>query len=145
MNPSALPPVLYVEDEEDDVMLVRIAFKQAQIEQPLAVAADGSEGVDYVLGTGRFSDRVRHPFPCLVLLDLNLPQLSGFEVLARIRQEPRFNDLTVIIFSSSEQQSDLARARELGANDYVVKPSRMELLADFARTLKEQWLVNAAK
>jgi CheY-like chemotaxis protein len=133
-------PILYVEDEEDDVILVRIAFKRAGIVLPLQVAVDGREALEYLFGNGRFSDRQSHPLPSLLLLDLNLPQLNGLEVLQRIRQEPRFNELPVIIFSSSEQVSDQEKARELGATDYVVKPSNFELLARFAQTLKERWL-----
>jgi CheY-like chemotaxis protein len=75
-----------------------------------------------------------------VLLDLNLPQLGGFEVLQRIRQDARLAALPVVVFSSSEQSSDHARARELGATDYVPKPSRMELLTEFAMMLKTRWL-----
>jgi len=144
MAADALSPVLYVEDEEDDVMLIRIAFKHAQIERPLAIAPDGREAIHYLLGTGRFSNRTLYPFPCLVLLDLNLPQLGGFEVLQRIRQEAHLATLPVIVFSSSEKVSDRARARELGATDYVPKPSRMERLTEFAVMLKTRWLSDGA-
>jgi CheY-like chemotaxis protein len=140
MNGAGLSPVLYVEDEEDDVLLVKLAFKQAQIEHPLVVAETGMQAVNYIFGAGRCPDRVRHPLPCLVLLDLNLPQMSGFEVLQQIRRDVGLNDMPVIIFSSSSQESDEQKARELGANDYIVKPSTRALLADFARTLKRSWL-----
>ena len=144
MTALVLAPILYVEDEEDDVMLIRIAFRNAQIERPLVIAADGREALQYLLGAGRFSDRVQYPFPCLVLLDLNLPQLGGFEVLQRIRQEAPLAALPVVVFSSSEKGSDRARARELGATDYIAKPSRMELLTEFAVMLKARWLSNGA-
>jgi CheY-like chemotaxis protein len=144
MTVLSLAPILYVEDEEDDVMLLRIAFKHAQIERPLTIAADGREALNYLLGIGRFANRAQYPFPCLVLLDLNLPQLGGFEVLQRIRQEAQLAALPVVIFSSSEKGSDRARARELGATDYIPKPSRMELLTEFAAMLKSRWLSNAA-
>jgi CheY-like chemotaxis protein len=140
MTTSSLPPILYVEDEEDDVVLVKMAFRHAAIHHRLDVAPDGRQALEHLFGRLPGAEQNRHPPPCLVLLDLNLPQLNGLEVLQRIRQEPRFARLPVIIFSSSEQNTDRQRAHELGANDYVVKPSTMEGLTAFARKLKDQWL-----
>lgn len=121
MISSVFDPVLYAEDEEDDVLLVKLAFKRAGIERPLQIARDGQEALDYLLGKGPFSDRATYPLPWMVLLDLNLPQWNGFDVLRRIREEPAFQELPVFVFTSSQQASDMQRARELGANDYFLK------------------------
>lgn len=132
--------ILYVEDEENDVVLVRFAFKRAGIAQPVAVVENGKEALDYLCGSGVYSDRVQYPFPCLVLLDLNIPQLNGLEVLQRLRGDTRFKLLPVIVFTSSEQPSDKSLAYQLGATEYMVKPSRADRLALFAQDLKTRWL-----
>jgi CheY-like chemotaxis protein len=139
MPDNQLQPVLYVEDEENDVMLVRLGFNRAGIEHPLHVVTDGKQAVDYLFSHGAV-ERTR-PLPCLVLLDLNLPQLSGFEVLERIRQEQHFKDLPVVILSSSEQPPDQERARQLGANQYFVKPASLDRIIEMAHELKQRWLI----
>ncbi len=140
VNASSLAPILYVEDEENDVLLLKIAFKQAKVDWPLAIAVDGREAVDYLFGSDRFADREKHPFPHLVLLDLNLPRLSGLEVLQEVRQQPQWTALPIIVFSSSDQQSDRDKAQALGATDYIVKPSGMHSFVEFAARLKQRWL-----
>jgi two-component system, response regulator len=137
---AAIQPVLYGEDEDDDVMLLKLAFKRAGVVHPLQVVTDGRQAVDYLWGNGCFADRAKYPLPCLVLLDLNLPQWDGFLVLQRIRGDVRFKDLPVLIFTSSEQPTDQTRARELGATEYIVKPSQVDRFVAFAKVLQEQWL-----
>jgi CheY-like chemotaxis protein len=140
MTNTAPSPVLYVEDEENDVLLVQLGFKRGGINRPLKVATDGKGAVDYLSGTGSFSDRIKHPLPCLVMLDLNLPRLNGLEVLQWIRSQSQFKELPVVIFSSSGQPDDVERARELGANDYVVKPPNLTGVVEMVRTLQGRWL-----
>jgi len=141
MPEAVLAPVLYVEDEEDDVVLLKIAFKRVGIDHPLRIATDGKDALDYLFVRDGHSGAAATPPPCLMLLDLNLPQLSGFEVLQQLRRSPEFADLPVIIFSSSKQASDQARARSLGADEFIVKPPDMDGLVGFARMLRERWLV----
>jgi DNA-binding response OmpR family regulator len=136
---QAKPPILYVEDEENDAVLLGLAFRRAKVQFPLAVVSDGRQAVEYLWGEGRFADRARHPLPCLLILDLNLPLMGGFEVLARVRAETRFASLPVLVFTSSAQESDRFRARELGASDYIVKPPQIERLVMFAESL-ERWV-----
>jgi len=130
-----LRPVLYVEDEENDAFLLQMGFQRAGVEHPLKVVRDGQEAIDYLSQT-----RTQHFLPCLVLLDLNLPRMSGLEVLEWLRQRPPFRDLPVVIFTSSEHQSDRTRARELGADDYVVKPSQVHRVTELVQKLNERWL-----
>lgn len=134
------PTVLYVDDEENDRFLLQLAFEQAEVGAPVQVAEDGVEALEYLLGTGRFTDRTAYPVPTVVLLDFKLPRLSGLQVLERIRQEPALQGLPVILFSSSEQASDREQAKALGANDYIVKPTSMDGFVAFARQLHETWL-----
>lgn len=115
--------VLYVEDEEDDVFFLREAFRRARVGADLRASGDGREAIRYLSGEAPFDDRAQHPVPDLVLLDLNLPLLSGFEVLSWLRQNPMLSKLPVIVFSSSSFEDDLRKAYALGADGYLVKPS----------------------
>jgi CheY-like chemotaxis protein len=142
MNP---PTILYVEDEENDVFLLRLAFTRARLTHPVHNAVDGAEAIDYLAGAGPFADRTRHPLPSLVLLDLNLPKKSGFEVLEWVRQQPQFASLPIVIYTSSVALVDRDRAGLLGATDYLVKRSDVNEIAELARSLAERWLLpNAA-
>ncbi len=133
-------PVLYVEDEENDVFLMQLAFERAGRPAPLVVVSDGAEAVNYLSGNGHPGGARPDCLPCLVLLDLNLPMMSGFEVLCWIRSQPALKALPVVIFSSSGQPKDKERAQELGASDYLVKPLDMGRLDDTVRQLVERWL-----
>jgi CheY-like chemotaxis protein len=134
--------ILQVEDREEDVFLLRYAFKHACVENPIQVAADGQEAIDYLAGKEKFADRAQFPLPCLVLLDLQLPRVTGLEVLEWIRRQPALKTLVVIILSSSIHEGDVRRAYELGANAFLVKPSSTETLADMSAALKHFWLVH---
>jgi len=132
--------VLYVEDEEFDALFMRKAFAKAGLEECLTVVADGRDAIVYLAGQGEHADRAKYPLPAMVLLDLKLPIVSGFEVLEWIRKQPELRTLPVVIFSSSSRDADKRKAEELGANEYVEKPaSAMEFRAVVER-LKLRWL-----
>jgi CheY-like chemotaxis protein len=103
-------PILHVEDRDEDVFLLKYAFKRAGIENPVQVATDGQMAIDYLAGVGKFADRQQFPMPCLVLLDLKLPHKMGMEVLEWIRQQPSLKSLIVIILSSSVYEGDIQRS-----------------------------------
>jgi CheY-like chemotaxis protein len=132
--------ILLVEDNEDDVFLMRRALKGAKVVNPLHVVEDGQEAVDYLAGTGKFADRQKHPLPAVVFLDLKLPYLSGHEVLAWIRRQKELESLVVIVLTSSNEPSDLSRCYALGANSYLVKPPTPDQLQDLAKAFKWYWL-----
>jgi CheY-like chemotaxis protein len=138
-----IPPLLYVDDEENDALLLQLALEQAVIAVPVQLAADGVQALDYLLGRGEFADRERHPLPRLVLLDFKLPRVSGLEVLERMQREPALRGIPVVMFSSSPQPSDQQRARELGATDYLVKPTGMEGFVSIAKLLRDRWLTQS--
>jgi CheY-like chemotaxis protein len=133
-------PVLYVEDEDNDAFFMRLGFESTSITTPLEVVTDGQQALQYLAGEGPYADREKYPFPCLVLLDLNLPMVSGFEVLSWIRRQPAMDGLPVIIFSSSSQPQDQQRVRDLGADAYLVKPVNMGRLDEMLGKLKTNWL-----
>jgi CheY-like chemotaxis protein len=137
---SRSAPVLYAEDEPNDVFFMRFAWEEARVPNPLVVLKDGQQAIDYLAGQGPFADREKHPLPCLLLLDLNLPLRNGFDVLRWIREHPALASLKVVIVSGSEMDSDMAMARSLGITEYVVKPSSLMTLLDIIEQRHKLWL-----
>ena len=126
--------VLLVEDNPDDVFLMRRVFKKARIKSRLLVVTDGKQAVSYLEGTGEYDDRQLYPLPDLVFLDLKLPFLHGFVVLAWIRKQVNLNDVHVIILTSSMEDQDREKAAALGA-PYLVKPPTQKMLLEAIRSL----------
>jgi CheY-like chemotaxis protein len=127
--------ILLVEDNEDEVFMMQRTFRKANIPNPLQVAVDGIEAVEYLEGQGKFTDRIKFPFPVVVFLDLNLPKKGGLEVLEYVRQQPHLRKVVVNVLSSSTRPADIEQAAFLGANTYFIKPSRLEKLQE----LIENW------
>jgi CheY-like chemotaxis protein len=134
-------PILYVEDDANDVFFMEFTFARMGLPHPLQVVWDGQQGLDYLSGNGRYADRAKHPLPCLVLLDLNLPGCSGFDILQWLRQQPQFQALPVLVFTASAQQSDREKAREFGANEFITKPGNMTLLHAVLKGSLARWLL----
>ncbi len=134
--------ILYVEDEETDILLLQHALAKAGIRNPLQTVKDGKLAKDYLAGEEPFGDRKLYPLPGLVLLDLNLPYWTGFEVLEWIRQQPQLRRVPVIIFSSSSRPDDIARAYDAGANAYLVKPNALSELTALTLALRDFWLLH---
>jgi CheY-like chemotaxis protein len=132
--------ILYGEDEQDDVFFLEHAFQMAGFAHILNSVPDGQQAVEYLAGDGPFADRARHPLPALVLLDINMPKKSGFEVLKWIRQQPLLKSLPVVIFTSSARTEDMEQAHLLGADDYLLKPSAPLKLVDLVKSLHDRWL-----
>jgi CheY-like chemotaxis protein len=130
--------ILLVEDEENDVFFMKRAAKKNGILNPLQVAHDGQEAIDYLGGIGAYADRARFPLPGLVLLDLKLPRVMGFDVLKWIRKQAELQGLVVIVLTSSNLGSDIDMAYRLGANSYLVKPSP-DKLSEMIGTIKPYW------
>ncbi len=134
-------PVLLAEDEEHDVFLMERAFRLSEIANPLVAVSDGQEAIWYLEGSGRYSDRSRFPRPCLLLLDLKMPMIDGFDVLKWIQAQPALREnLPIMVLSSSDHESDVRKAFELGAIDYLVKPMDFNGLLGLVRDLKRSWL-----
>jgi CheY-like chemotaxis protein len=128
------------EDDEGDAMLLRLAFKRAEISCPLIIVQDGEEAIDYLLGKGPYADRALYPMPGLLLLDLKMPHLNGFDVLGWWAERPELGDLPVVVLSSSSHPSDLAKARKMGAREYIVKPHGFAQLSKLMQELCGRWL-----
>jgi CheY-like chemotaxis protein len=135
-----LVPVLLAEDEENDVLLLNRAFKEADIQNPLRIVRDGQAAIDYLSGAGEFGDRTRFPLPCLIILDLKMPLITGMDVLRWIREQPNLRCVPVIMLTSSAEPQDVERAYELGVNAFVSKPSGISKRAELAKLIKGFWL-----
>ena len=136
---------LLVEDTEDDVLLIHRAFLKANILNPLQVVRSGEDAIEYLQGTGRFSNRAEFPLPSLVLLDLKMKGIDGFEVLRWIRQQPALMRLRVVVLTSSNAVSDVNLAYQLGANSFLVKPVDFDRLVEISQALKGYWLWMSAE
>ncbi len=132
--------ILVAEDELGDVLLLKRAFQKAGVNAPIYFARDGQEVLDYLQGTPPFDNPVEHPLPSLLLLDLNLPRVNGFEVLEWLRQQPGLSQLRVVVFSASERPEDINQAYALGANSYVFKPQDSDHLVQIVAGLQNYWL-----
>jgi len=128
--------ILLAEDREDDILLIRRAFEKAGLGNRLQVVRDGEQAVAYLTGQAEYADRTRHPLPDLLLLDLKMPRMDGFEVLKWIREHQAFCLLRVIVLASSGQIRDINLAYELGANSFLVKPLEFDQFVEIATTLK---------
>jgi CheY-like chemotaxis protein len=120
--------VLYAEDDPNDITLLQLALGQPRQHLNLQFVRDGAEAIEYLSGKGGFTDRKVHPLPDLIFLDVRMPKINGFEVLAWIRHRPRFHAIPVVLISSSSLPQDMDRAYFLGANAYVTKPAGFERL-----------------
>jgi len=138
---SRTSPILLVEDDETDVLLLRNAFHKAGVANTLIDVSDGHAAIQYLSGAGAYEDRTRYPPPFLMLLDLRLPKLSGFEVLAWIRDQTALAELIVVVLTGSDYIPDATRASELGANSYFVKPASFKELVETIKEIIARWLV----
>ena len=132
--------ILLVEDNEDDIFLMKRALQGARVRNRLYVVEDGQAAQDYLAGMGEYADRSSYPIPAVVFLDLKLPLISGHDVLAWIRRQKELESLVVIVLTSSNEAWDVSRCYALGANSYVVKPPTTEQLEELAKAFKWYWL-----
>jgi CheY-like chemotaxis protein len=132
--------ILLVEDSPDDVFFMKRALKQAGVTHSLQVAHDGQAALDYLSGEGPFANRGEFPYPSLVLLDLRMPRVPGFEVLKWIRDRVQFDCMPVIVFSSSKEERDIQKAYGLRANAFLVKSPDPKHLAEMIKAVAGFWL-----
>jgi CheY-like chemotaxis protein len=133
--------VLLVEDDTNDALLIQRAMKKANLLNRIVHVDDGEKAVSYLDGSAPYQDRNENPLPVFMLLDLKLPRLSGHEVLSWVRTQPNLRRLPIVILTSSSERSDVARAYDLGANSYLVKPVTFDGLFDMVKILHPYWMV----
>src|SRR5579862_6332072 len=133
------PFILVVDDSENDLLLMRRAFKKAEFDLPFATVVGGEQAISYLSGEDKFSDRENYPLPTVMLLDLNMPGTSGFEVLHWIRNHSHFGRLCVFILSASMRKEDVEKSFDLGANAFLVKPADLRELIGLMKSLRD-WI-----
>ena len=133
--------ILLVEDNPSDIGLTRRAMEKSGISNPLVVAEDGQDALDYIFCNGAHSAREIADTPLLVLLDLKLPRVDGLEVLRRIRADPRTRRIPVVILTSSSEERDVTAGYDNGTNSYIRKPVDFYQFAEVIKQLGMYWLV----
>jgi len=131
--------ILLAEDSEDDLVLMKSAFKAAGFAAVLREVRNGEEVIAYLKGEGPYSDRAKFPLPAVILLDLKMPKMSGFEVLEWVRSQPVLRRISVMILTASMRVEDIARAADLGANAFLIKPGKVNELITMTLRLRD-WL-----
>ena len=135
-NPATPVEILLVDDNPGDVELTKVALRDAKIVNEIHVARDGAEALAYLRCEGEFANA---PRPDLVLLDLKMPKVDGFQVLAEMKSEPDLRSIPVIVMSSSNAEKDLVRAYDAQISAYLVKPSNFDDYFNAIRAVKELW------
>jgi two-component system response regulator len=133
--------ILLVEDNPSDVELTRRALAKSHVLNKIVVVEDGQEALDYLFGSGRYTDREINQIPTLVLLDLKLPKVDGLDVLKQIRSNPLTRRLPVVVLTSSKEERDVAASYDLGVNSYIQKPVDFNQFVEAAQHLGLYWLV----
>jgi CheY-like chemotaxis protein len=137
--------ILSVDDNDVDGALLERAFKRTSIPARLFRVSEGPQALAYLSGEGIYRDRGNYPLPDLVLLDLAMPKMSGMDVLKWIRAEPAIKKTKVLIFTSSEKPEDYKNANSIGADGYLLKPTKFEDLKKLVKDVYEEWLTNKSK
>lgn len=133
--------ILLVEDNPDDVMLTQRALKKGHVLNPLVITEDGAKALEFLFAKGEFSQRDVNDRPSLILLDLKLPKVSGFEVLDAIKNDPLLKRVPVVILTSSKQEEDVIHGYDLGANSYIRKPVNFDTFIETVTQLGVYWLL----
>jgi two-component system response regulator len=132
--------ILLVEDNEDDVLLTLRALRSLNILNRVETVSDGAEALEFIACEGKYANRRRQDLPELILLDINLPRLTGIEVLKKLKADPGTRTIPVIMLTTSEQESDMRAAYESGANSYIRKPVESEAFQQAISNLGFYWL-----
>ena len=138
---SKRPIILVAEDDENDAFMLKRAFAKTGVPMPVYICQDGEATMNYLKGKGEFANREAFPFPRVLVTDLKMPLCSGFEVLAWLQSHPECNLIPKIVFSASNQEADVIRAYQLGANCYFTKPTSPEDLLKIVRLINDFWSV----
>jgi len=132
--------VLIVEDNEDDFLLLQRAFRKAEVPVTLKWVKDGSEAKAYLLGEDAYGNRAEYPMPGFILADLKMPRMDGFELLAWVRSVVFLRRIPFVVLTSSNQNSDINKAYDMGANSYLVKPGEFQDLMQLSKAIRSYWL-----
>jgi two-component system response regulator len=133
--------ILLVEDNPTDARLTIHTLEQLKVANKFIIARDGAEALGYLFSTGIYADRDPASLPALIILDLKMPKVDGFEVLKRVRSDPRTRCLPVVVLTSSQEERDICESYSLGANSYVSKPVEFQEFTEAVKQLGFYWLL----
>ena len=141
MNPEKmhLVPIVMADDDEDDQLLTKDALEEGRLFNPLFFVDDGQELIEFLRNEGNYQDKKKYPRPGLILLDLNMPRMSGLDALEIIKTDPSLKTIPIIILTTSQQESEVAQTYARGANSFVVKPVRFEDMVSILKAIGEYW------
>ena len=131
--------ILLVEDNVDDIMITQKALLEAKLANPLDVVRDGQEAIEYLSHQGQYQDSAVSPRPGLILLDINIPKMSGLEVLAYIKKQPDLKGIPVVMLTSSTRDRDVASSYEYGCNSFLQKPVEFERFVELVKQIGLYW------
>jgi CheY-like chemotaxis protein len=131
--------ILLAEDNPDDIFVIRRALNAAGVQNPIQVVHDGAQAIAYLKGVGQYLNRAEFPLPRLLLLDLKMPMVDGFEVIKWVRAQPTLRALPILVLTSSDAIRDVNLAYGLGANSFLVKPLDFENTVALAKTINKFW------
>lgn len=131
--------ILVADDDADDRLMIRDALQENRLANDLRFVEDGEELMEYLQGTGRYSDPEKCPRPGLILLDLNMPKKDGREALREIKENPRLKGIPVVVLTTSKAEEDIYRTYNLGVNSFITKPVTFESLVTITRELGRYW------
>ncbi len=131
--------ILMADDDEDDCLLVKEAFKESKLCNDLRFVADGEELMDYLHRRGKYADPASAPKPGIILLDLNMPRKDGRQALKEIKADPELRSIPIVILTTSREQVDILASYSTGANSFVVKPVKFQALVELIKVLERYW------
>ena len=134
------PCILLVDDNRMDVELALEAFREVNLSTRVEVIRSGQRAIDYLSGNGAYTDRVQYPLPDLILLDLKMPFVDGFQVLRRVKDKSPLKRIPVVVLTSSREERDRALSYDIGANSYLVKPVSFEGFIKLVKMVDDYWL-----
>ena len=137
---SEHPTFLLVEDDNNDVLLIKRSFLKARVLNPLQVVTTGEDAIAYLSGQDKYANRLEFPLPALVLLDIQMPGVDGFQVLTWIRQQPALSAIRVVMLTFSDAMRDVNLAYQLGANSFLEKPADFERFVAVVHAIQGYWL-----
>ena len=131
--------ILLADDDPEDRLLALEAFRESKLANPVDTVVDGEDLLDYLRRQGRYVDRIGHPLPGLILLDLNMPRKDGREALREIKADPTLKHIPIVVLTTSKAEEDIIRSYDLGVNSFIVKPVTFDQLVDIMKTLTKYW------
>jgi CheY-like chemotaxis protein len=132
--------ILMVDDDANDIFFFRRAFLKAGLSYPLLDLPDGEKAIEYFSGSNQYGDRIKFPLPVLLLLDLKMPKVTGYDVLEWLREREELAQFKIVVLSSSGLESDITRAKQLGADDYRINPGDIDETISLVKDVTARWL-----